>query len=102
MEADISGAEARAEKAETEGNAGELRRWRMKKMQLRNEKHELRDKELCILRARAEIQQQGTTLCPPLKQLLLYSKSSQSKTFRQHQDVNMLPPSSAAAEWVEK
>ena len=67
MEADISKAEARIEKAEAEGNAEDLRWWRIEKTQLRDKEHQLRNEQLFILKARSEVQQQGNaTLCSPL------------------------------------
>ena len=69
MEADISKAETKAEKAGTEGYTGELNYWRDKELllrtemqQLRTEKQQLRDEK-----ARKENLQLGTRLSLPLK-----------------------------------
>ena len=75
VEADISKAEAKAEKAKADEKAEELRYWRDNEVQLRRKKSLLRDEEhrLRAEKARVEVQQQGTMLCSPLKKSVVKS-----------------------------
>ena len=98
VEADISKAEAKAEKAKAEGNTEELKYWRMEEHDLREEEHDLREEKRRLMdeKARTEVQQQGTTLCLPLKHLLCLPRkevnlTSKALQARRHHDFHMLP-----------
>ena len=85
VEAGISKAEVKAEKAEAEGNTEDLKYWRNEKQKLRDEKQLLMEekKQLRDEKARKEVLQQGTLFCSPLKHhCIRLGRSSSSKTFR--------------------